>query len=93
MSSRINDLATVVAAHGSSRPLGPSWRFDRQQIDRAARRHRREARRASRRLLPGRNSTALVWFVLHEVAGLTEVRNYADSWEEWGDRTDTPVEK
>jgi thiosulfate/3-mercaptopyruvate sulfurtransferase len=36
---------------------------------------------------------ALAWFVLSEVAGLTDVRNYAESWEEWGNRTDLAVEK
>lgn len=35
--------------------------------------------------------SALAWFALHELAGL-DVRNYAGSWEEWGNRSDTPVE-
>ena len=34
---------------------------------------------------------ALVWFVLHELAGYTEVRNYAGSWEVWGNRDNSPV--
>lgn len=35
---------------------------------------------------------SLAWFVLHELAGHHEVRNYAGSWEEWGNRADSPVE-
>jgi thiosulfate/3-mercaptopyruvate sulfurtransferase len=36
---------------------------------------------------------ALAWFVLHELAGLPEVRNYAGSWEEWGNNPDLPIDK
>lgn len=35
---------------------------------------------------------ALVWFVLHELAGFDEVRSYAGSWEEWGNRADSPID-
>lgn len=35
---------------------------------------------------------ALVWFVLSELAGHTMVKNYAGSWEDWGNRDGSPVE-
>ncbi len=35
---------------------------------------------------------ALVWFVLHELAGYEDVRSYAGSWEEWGNRADSPID-
>ena len=35
---------------------------------------------------------ALAWFALNELAGLP-VANYAGSWEEWGNRDDTPIDR
>jgi thiosulfate/3-mercaptopyruvate sulfurtransferase len=35
--------------------------------------------------------SSLVWFVLSELAGLRNVRNYAASWEEWGNRAELPI--
>lgn len=33
------------------------------------------------------------WFVLHELLGEGEVRNYDGSWTEWGNLVDVPIEK
>lgn len=35
---------------------------------------------------------AHTWFVLSELLGFPNVRNYDGSWEEYGNRTDTPIE-
>ncbi len=36
---------------------------------------------------------AHTWFVLRHVLGHPDVRNYDGSWQEWGNRDDTPIEK
>jgi thiosulfate/3-mercaptopyruvate sulfurtransferase len=35
---------------------------------------------------------AHTWFVLHELLGFPDVRNYDGSWEEYGNRDDVPIE-
>ncbi len=37
--------------------------------------------------------SAHTWFVLHELLGQDDVRNYDGSWTEWGNLVDVPIEK
>jgi thiosulfate/3-mercaptopyruvate sulfurtransferase len=37
--------------------------------------------------------SAHTWFVLHELLGEDEVKNYDGSWTEWGNMIDVPIEK
>lgn len=37
--------------------------------------------------------SAHTWFVLHELLGQTDVKNYDGSWTEWGNLVDVPIEK
>ena len=37
--------------------------------------------------------SAHTWFVLHELLGREDVKNYDGSWTEWGNLVDVPVEK
>ena len=37
--------------------------------------------------------SAHTWFVLHELLGNENVKNYDGSWTEWGNLVDVPIEK
>jgi thiosulfate/3-mercaptopyruvate sulfurtransferase len=37
--------------------------------------------------------SAHTWFVLHELLGREDVKNYDGSWTEWGNLVDVPVER
>ena len=37
--------------------------------------------------------SAHTWFVLHELLGHDQVKNYDGSWTEWGNLVDVPIEK
>ena len=37
--------------------------------------------------------SAHTWFVLHELLGRDDVRNYDGSWTEWGNMVDVPIQK
>jgi thiosulfate/3-mercaptopyruvate sulfurtransferase len=36
---------------------------------------------------------AHTWFALRHVLGYERVKNYDGSWQEWGNRDDTPIER
>ena len=81
--ARHRDFQDFVAADGTLRPVEQSLALLRATgVDPA------DVRAT---YCQGAVRAALAWFVLHELAGLDGVKSYGGSWEEWGNRDDSPI--
>ena len=83
---------------GANRSRGPrrSRRTGRSSPPRSSAPVRRQGRPPGEPIIAycriGERS-AHTWFVLHELLGEPDVRNYDGSWTEWGNIVDVPIEK
>ncbi len=81
--ARQRDFEDLVAADGTLRPT--------DQVLAILRGSGVEPTEVRATYCQGAVRAALAWFVLHEMAGLENVKSYGGSWEEWGNRPDSPV--